>query len=61
MVGEMKEPEIVRSYEEIEKVISWIFETRDTGRSHYHGLNYEDGLLAMHDWLTGVTDDNPMG
>ena len=52
---------VVRTDEEIQTVIEWIFEAKEKGQSHYHGLNYEDGLDAMLLWLTEEDADDPMG
>lgn len=49
---------IVRSDEEIEKVLDWCHEARREG-SHYSGQTYEQGLRDMYAWLIGDSDDDP--
>lgn len=43
--------EIVRTDDEIKRVLNWAREGQERG-SHYRGMKYEDGLLDMLDWLT---------
>lgn len=50
---------IVRSPEEVEAVLNWAAENRDNGVSAYPGMSYEDGILAMYEWLSGEIDDDP--
>ena len=51
---------IVRSRDEIDEVLNWASEALENG-PHYPGQSYEDGLMAMYDWLVGHTDDDPRG
>lgn len=51
---------IVRSKEEIDDLLEWVFEGVEEG-THYHGMSYEEGIRNTIDWLTGFTDDNPKG
>lgn len=50
--------EIIRSDAEISRVVGWAFEGRAKG-SHYVGMSYENGIMDMLDWLTGVSEDAP--
>lgn len=52
--------EIVRSDEEINAVLNKAMEAEDTGQSKFFGMKYEEGIVAMHDWLVGDTDTDPM-
>jgi hypothetical protein len=49
---------VVRTDEEIERVEKWAFEGLNSG-SHYYGMSYEEGILALLDWLRGVGDCAP--
>ncbi|KKN90037.1 hypothetical protein LCGC14_0231500 [marine sediment metagenome] len=49
---------IKRSDDEIDRVANWANEGQDQG-THYEGKSYEDGLVAMLNWLTGDDDDAP--
>ena len=53
-------PSIIRSKEEIDEQLSSIYQCIDKGASHYQGMTYEEGALAMYDWLIGVVDDLPI-
>ena len=50
---------ITRTQTEIDKQLNLVMEGIDEG-SKYPGMSYEDGILAMYDWLTGQSDDAPM-
>lgn len=50
--------EIVRTQEEIDRVLNWAHKGREKG-SHFPGMSYEDGILATIDWLTGYDDEAP--
>jgi len=49
---------VIRTQEEIDEVYEKAMRTQND--SIYKGLSYEDGLLAMLDWLTTPGNDNPM-
>ena len=51
---------IVRTKEEIDEVLNEVNEIKNSVGSKFHGMSYEEGLEAMHDWLTGETDENPL-
>ena len=51
---------IVRSKEEIDRVLDWAIEGQDQG-SRFPGMSYEDGIRETIDWLTGYSDDAPDG
>ena len=50
--------EIERTSEEIDEVLNWSIEGNQIG-THYAGMTYEQGILAMFYWLTGETEDRP--
>ena len=52
-----EEPKIVRTQEEIDKLIEWAEEGRNN--SHYRAMSYEQGILAMYKWLIGEEDEDP--
>ena len=52
--------QIVRSRNEIYKVLDACAEQRDAGTTRFRGERYEDGIVSMWDWLIGHIDDNPM-
>ena len=52
--------EIVRTQEEIDRVLSWTADASEFG-SRYPGMSYEDGIEAMYNWLVGLTEDAPDG
>lgn len=49
---------IEREARDIEQIINWAVEGNQIG-THYTGMTYEQGILAMFDWLTGATEDRP--
>ena len=49
---------IVRSDEEINRVLNWAGEGLDQG-AHFPGMSYENGILNMLDWLNGDSDEAP--
>ena len=49
-------PEIKRSQEEIDQVLNEAQKITEAGPSKFSGLKYEDGLVAMYEWLT---EDEP--
>ncbi len=49
----------VRSEQEIEAVYDAAMDSGSTG-SKWPGMTYEQGIIAMLDWLTGRSDDKPM-
>lgn len=50
--------EITREQKDIDNILNWAVEGNEEG-SHYTGMTYEQGILAMFDWLTGATEDRP--
>lgn len=50
--------QIVRTKEEIDKVLAWVHEVLHEG-SHYPGMTYEQGIDAFWLWLVGDTEDDP--
>lgn len=51
-------PTIVRNKKEIEAQLNLAEETKD--QSRYFGMSYEQGMIAMYEWLTGETDSLPI-
>lgn len=49
---------IVRSKQEIEEVMDRCFKAESEG-SAYPGMTYEQGIMAVIDWLTDPTQDPP--
>lgn len=52
--------EVVRTEEEIDEQLNKAQAIIDEGGSPFFGMSYEDGIVAMHEWLTGLHDDAPM-
>lgn len=50
---------IVRTEEEINKLLQWARELDSGHQSHYRGMTYEQGIIAMYEWLIGDSDDSP--
>ena len=52
----------IRTEEELEEVYELAQEQIREGASNFHGMTYEDGIVAMIDWLKGDLEDmqNPM-
>lgn len=46
--------------EEIDNVVDKCTEQRAKGGSKWHGMTYEEGVLAALDWVTGNSEDNPI-
>lgn len=44
--------EIVRTEEEVNRVLNWAAEGVEQG-TRYSGMSYEQGIQDMCDWLTG--------
>ena len=44
--------------DDINRVIDWCHKGREQG-SHYHGMSYEDGVMAALDWITGFQEEAP--
>lgn len=44
--------QIRRTQKEIDDVLNRASQGIDSGRSKFWGMNYEEGLRAMYDWLT---------
>lgn len=49
---------LVRDAEDITRVMEWAMDGISRG-TNLPGMTYEEGVVAMLDWLTGVTDDPP--
>ncbi len=49
---------IVRTDEEVNRVLNWAAEGEDNG-THFKGMSYEQGIKAMYDWLIGMIDEAP--
>jgi hypothetical protein len=49
---------LVRSEKLINEVLGWAMDSLNQG-SNYPGTTYEEGIMAMYDWLTGVSEDRP--
>lgn len=56
----MPRSEIVRSQAEIDDQLNMAAECLETGRSKYPGMKFEEGVMAMYDWLVGNGADAPM-
>ena len=50
---------IIREQAEIDEQLNKASETLDEG-SKFFGMSYEEGILAMFDWLVGNREDAPM-
>jgi hypothetical protein len=50
--------EIVRGQDEIDRVLNWAVDGLHAG-TRYAGMSYEQGILDMHDWLVGDSDQPP--
>ena len=48
------------SEKEIDDIINQIHEIKNSIGTKYRGMSYEDGLMAMLDWLTGNDDAHPL-
>ena len=51
-------PTIVRTTDEIDRVLDWAAEGIDGG-TRYADMSYEQGVQDMYDWLFGFTDHAP--
>jgi hypothetical protein len=51
---------LVRTDEAIDDQIGELFAMIDQGKSRYPGMTYEEGAIAMYDWLCGNLEDKPM-
>lgn len=45
--------EVDPTEDDIHKLLDWLYKALDSGSSHYSGMTYEDGIMAMFDWLDG--------
>lgn len=52
--------EIERTEEEIEEQVSRAYEQIEKGTTRYRGMTYEQGVQEALDWVTGVTEDEPL-
>lgn len=50
--------QIIRTEKEIYDQLEWAQEGVQEG-SHYPGMPYEEGIIAMWHWLIGDNDDRP--
>lgn len=53
--------ETERSRDEIEEQVNLAHDSIDQGSTRWPGMSYEDGVDATLRWITGDTDDAPMG
>jgi len=51
---------IERKQREIDDLISRALEYVHTGKSKFHGMSYEEGIVAALEWVTGESDEDPM-
>ena len=49
---------IVRTQKEIDRVMDWATEG-EMNKSHFIGMKYEEGIIAMFNWLIGEEDSAP--
>jgi hypothetical protein len=50
---------MIRSQSEIDHVLDRATQNTNDGESEYPGMTYEDGLIAMHGWLTDPEIGHP--
>ena len=48
------------SMEQIEELKEECLQHIADGRSKFRGMTYEEGIIAVLDWLFGKTDENPL-
>lgn len=53
--------ELARTPQEIDDTLNICAFAEDEGGSAYPGMTYEQGIKNAIEWLTGRTDDNPLG
>lgn len=51
---------VVRTKEEIERVLEECDRLNKSGESRMYGMTYEQGVSAMYEWLIGDTDISPL-
>lgn len=51
--------QIIRTEEEIEKVYAQAIKSEETGQTKFTGMTFEQGVIAMYDWLTRPSSENP--
>jgi len=52
-------PTLVRTRDEIDRVIDWTINEEGQGRTRYPGMSYEEGVRDAIDWLLGDSDEAP--
>lgn len=52
--------QVIRTDDEINAVLDAANDAMNECGSAYPGESYEEGLKSMLNWLTGVSDENPM-
>ncbi len=50
---------LVRTVAEVNELIELAHAGKDEG-GKFPGMCYEEGILAVLEWVTGETDENPM-
>ncbi len=51
--------EIVRDSSDIEEIIQLAEDSLEKG-SEFAGMSYEEGILALYNWLVGHQDEPPL-
>lgn len=51
---------IIRTEKEIDEVYEEAMNTEAVGKSNFPGMTYEQGIIALYDWLTRPNSANPM-
>lgn len=51
---------IERTQKEIDDLLNEIFEQKETGRSKFRGMTFEEGVEAAIRWLTDKDEESPM-
>jgi len=52
--------EVTRTETEIDEQLNKAQQFIDEGGSPFFGMSYEEGIVAMHDWLTDIDAHAPM-
>ena len=52
--------DVKRKEKEIDDLLNRCAEAEDEGRTAYPGMNYEMGVKAGIEWLTGQRSDHPL-
>ena len=51
---------VVQSDEDIDEVMNAASQAEEEGTSSYRGKTYEEGVLAMGQWMSGLSADPPL-